>query len=514
MKTLSDKDLNELHSRAAAWFANHDYYEDSVKHWLLAEEYDQAAKLVVGAASQMLDQGKFYDLRSLLEQFPDEAFDGRPWLSMFRGWACFMLEPDEIENWLTRSESDIRKHRKNKDISPAEVDEILGNIFAIRAFNASRTADHGTAKDLASQALQLLPEQDTKVRGIVVNALGVSCMIQGEKKEALAYFMEGKTILRKGGNIGATADALQRAGGIQKDLGRLHLASNAFREAISLKKYRSGEPCYTSQGYTGLGEVLFEWNEIEEAFQNFKIGYRFSQRMGAETQIFCAMPLTHAWMEMGEIGKAEEILNRYTQFIGNPMLGPQPESQLVARHIHWLALTGERRAVGHLVASRGITLEGTQEVSREPEFAAYARYLLMCGELKQAVHLTSILERNMAAVDCAGRQIGLLAIKATALRLLGENVSAINNAARLVNLAAPSGYIRTFVSLGEPMLELLVDLSKKPTADDYHLDRVYLGEVISAFISSPEKGFVQNPVRSMVTQEQAAIPGLMVEPLT
>lgn len=514
LKTIPDDALTELHSRAAAWLADHGNIEDGVKHWLRADEYDQAAQLVVGTASQMLDQGRFFDLRSLLEQFPDEAFHGRPWLSMFRGWACFMLDPDETESWLTLAESDIRRKRKGDEITLVDADELLGNIFAIRAFIASRSGDHEAAMDLASLALDFLPEQDTKVRGIVFNALGVSSMMRGEKKEALAHFMEGKTILRKGGNLGATSDALQRVGSIQMDLGRLHLASNAFKEAISLKRNHSGEPCYTSQAYTGYGEVLYEWNEVEAATQNYEIGYQFSQRMGVGAQIFCVLPLIHTWIERGEMDKAEEVLNRYTPFIGNPSLEPQIDSQLVACNIRLLALAGERRSIGHLVGSRRISLEGTRDISREPEFAAYARYLLLSGELKQAVHLTSILEQNMAAVDCVGRQISLLAILATALRMLGENVSAMDNAARVVNLAAGSGYIRTFVSLGEPMLELLVDLSKNQTADNYHLNRAYLGEVISAFFTNPEKGVLQSSVRSMAVQEQAAIPGLLVEALT
>lgn len=515
LKTISDNDLAGLHSRAATWLADHDYFEDSVKHWLIAEDYDAAAQLVVGAASQILNQGRFYDLRSLLEQFPDEAYLGRPWLSMFRGWACFMLEPDEIESWLTISESDIRQQSRDEQISPAEANEVLGNIYAIRAIIASRFGDHESTLDLAPQALKLLPERDTKVRGLVFNALGTSGMLRGKKKEALEYFMEGKTILRKGGNLGGAADALQQAGGIQMDLGRLHLATSAFREAISLQKYDSdSEPCYTSQGYTGLGEVLFEWNDIDGAFLNFETGYRFSQRMGTTVQISCAMPLAQAWMEWGEMDKAEEILKNYAPYMGNPTLGPQADSQLVACQIHWLALAGEHLSIGHLVGSRGISLDGTKEIFREPEFAAYARYLLMRGDLKQAVHLASILEQNMAAIGCAGRQIRLLATMATAFRLLGENVSAINTAAQLVNLAAKAGYIRTFVSLGEPMLELLVDLSKNQAADDYHLDRVYLGEVISAFFSSPEKGVMQSSIRSMAAQEQVSIPGLMVEALT
>ncbi len=515
LKAIQDEEYKQLHIRAAQWLEEHEFIEDSVRHWLQAKDYQHASSLIVRTASKLLDQGKFYILRSLVELFPEESFQRSPWLSIYRSWTCFMLEPAEMETWLMSSERVIDSMIEEGETDTDEINEMLGNIAAIRALAAVRQGDLEKTLSLAPYALALLPEKAIKVRGLVFNAIGTSCMLKGEQEKALEHFMEAKTILRKGGNFGGSADALSFAGEIQLDRGELRLALDTFKEAISLEKYHSGgEPCYVSQAYSGVGQILFEWNQLDEAFWNFQNGYQYSGRMGVSNQISCAIPMVAAWLELGQLDKAEEVLSQYSGYIGHTSLTPWVDSRLVATQIHFLAAQADFREIDHLIRYRGIDLGEHFTLTREPEYTAVALSYLMRGNMKQAVNLSTRLEGRVGALGSTGRQIRLLAILAASLSLLGQQKAALKKVARAFKLAGSEGFIRSFVAMGEPMLSLIAELADSEFVETYRLDKAYLGEVVSAFIAGEDGSAFYNPLRTEPARAMGNMPGLIMEPLT
>ena len=69
-----------------------------------------------------------------------------------------------------------------------------------------------------------------------------------------------------------------------------------------------------------------------------------------------------------------------------------------------------------------------------------------------------LLERLLVAVETAGRiqrVIGILALQAVGLAAHGDETAALNALVRALTLAAPEGYVRTFVDEGAPMAALL-----------------------------------------------------------
>jgi LuxR family maltose regulon positive regulatory protein len=96
----------------------------------------------------------------------------------------------------------------------------------------------------------------------------------------------------------------------------------------------------------------------------------------------------------------------------------------------------------------------------------------------------------------------------------GETQIAKSVVARALKLSSTEGYVKTYIELGEPMLELIVALSRSQAAEELHLDRSYLGEIVAAFFPLAGESAILNPMKMKAGHEPDVIPGVLVEPLT
>ena len=260
--------------------------------------------------------------------------------------------------------------------------------------------------------------------------------------------------------------------------------------------------------------MLFEWNEVEDAFTNFERASQLSEWMGVIDQISCGVVIGSAWLDLGRIDKAETILSEYDDFIGTKSLYPQIDSELSAFKMNYLACIGNYQEVDFLAKKRSISLEAVEIALGESEFIAFSNSLYMRGNYKNALILSSNLEQSMARLGSTGNQIQLLALMAVCSYHLGEKISAFNIAARAINLAESEGYIRTFVSYGDVMLELLQKLSELTLTNEYRINHTYLGYVISGFMNKYEEEGDLEKTQFGLQYNEAVLPGVLVETLS
>ncbi len=490
-KASEQEDFALLHARAAQWLQDHGFIEGSVHHWLLAGEEDRADKLVVDVSTKLLDTGKFYELRTLVELFPEESFKDRPWLCVLRAWVCYFYQPDEMEMWLVQAERIIAE----KEEDTQEVREILGHVAALRSIIRINMGRLEEALGIAAEGIAILPKKNFSISGLLLNAMGIIWMLKGDFKKSLDYYMQAKTTLLQGGNYTAAARALDLAGNIEVERGSLHHALSIYKEGYSL---------------SGVGKVMYEWNQLDEALEAFERAYDYSKRDGIAVEISRCVPLARALVELGKMEKAKKFFDRYAEYIGYSSLTPWLDSELVAFQIEYLSALGDFRAVDYLASNRGIVLDKDFEPALEAEYTAYAFSFLRRGDLDEVMRTAPVLEQRMAQWGLTGRQINLLAIQAAAYQLAGETDTAQTLIAKALTLGAEEGHIRTFVALGEPVLEVIAGLSQ----NEFELDRAYVREVIAAFLNSPSGGTLSSPVHHEYMGDQPDQQGVLIEPLT
>jgi LuxR family maltose regulon positive regulatory protein len=135
---LGIEKLHELHVKAAVWFENNGFLENSLKHYLAADQIDKAVQVLTRIAPRLLSLSQPLLLIDMVDSFPEKEFNRWPWLCVYRAWTKIINYPESIENWLTLAENSIGNNTLTAAIDPAEKGEILGNIATLRALKAAR----------------------------------------------------------------------------------------------------------------------------------------------------------------------------------------------------------------------------------------------------------------------------------------------------------------------------------------------------------------------------------------
>ena len=86
---FSSEDINALHARASAWFAENGLIEEAIRHALDAGDEISAAQLVEKNRQAILDDDTWYVLERWLSMFPDTVIQQRPELLLARAWVTY-----------------------------------------------------------------------------------------------------------------------------------------------------------------------------------------------------------------------------------------------------------------------------------------------------------------------------------------------------------------------------------------------------------------------------------------
>ena len=199
-------------------------------------------------------------LLNLIE--PLEALqDERPWLIIYKSWALALSgRVDQADRWRQKAEELVTANDANADRS------MRGHLAAIRFYCASYRGKSETALASARKALELLPENEGMVRGIVTTAMGYFLRFVGEYTQAEAALETARRAARESGNRYLELRALSTLSALAFDQCRLHQSRDLAREARKLATLPGGQILpSTGWALVGLGLIHYEWNDLEAA---------------------------------------------------------------------------------------------------------------------------------------------------------------------------------------------------------------------------------------------------------
>jgi LuxR family maltose regulon positive regulatory protein len=445
-----------------------------------------------------------------LGALPAGTIWSRPQLCIYQAWALALSgRLDEVKHSLQAAES-------GAEAGPE--DDRPGQIAAIRSYAAAQRGDIPHAVDLAHRALALLDEGNLVVRSVVAFILGGAYLVGGDLAAAIQALAQASEMGQAAGNIHVAVPASTMLADLEVQQGRLHRAFELYQRALEMAKHSP----VAAQAHSGMGGVLYEWNDLEAAAHHLTRSVELGRLWGnVDALSGDYLALARLRRAQGDLPGASDAVQEAGRLAKGEGLHAMAEAEVAVGRLRLALSRGDLPAVERWVGGCSLDVEGEINPLREEEVITLARALLALGRTDAAGRLLARLLEAVEGDGRLGRGIEILVLQALTHRAQGDQEQALTALTRAVALAEPEGYVRTFLDEGESLRSLLSDLSARLAgrigrAGDPDPRRLlaYAGDLLAAFAAtepevSPARGADQ------AREERAREPGAgLVEPLS
>ena len=464
--------IPELHLRASDWYRKNGYLAEALEHAISGAHYEDAAVMIEHEGTAMLASGAWGLLQKWLKPLPYEIILARPMLAVFYIWGFVLSsQMEDVERRLI----DLEQAISTGKFSTQENQILQWHLQAIRGRAAYLSGDFQQAVELTSKALDSLYDQEMTFRIILGITLGSSYFLAGELSEASRTLAETQKISQQAGNLMYAVDAAGALAQIQEAQGNLRAAAETYLELIRLsQKYVNTN---LMAAYLNLGNVLYEWNELEEAEEKYQLCLEISRKIHSpDGNLFALLGLAKTSQALGDNDRAAKFIRQAEQDLPNfsqSILGLYAEAILAQ-----IALSrGDLTAAVNWAAGHSLPTEESLVSNlfmRKVEYLTIARMMILQNRAEEAEQFLEKVYNAAEAAELYGCRIEALVLIAFARAQQNNASGAIQALTRALEFAQPAGYIRVFVDVGEPITEFLRQAAFQSN------QRVYVEKILSA----------------------------------
>lgn len=473
-------EVQGLHLRASRWYEQHDDKPEAIRHAILASDYERVARLVEQVAAQMFILGKTTIVRGWLGELPDSVVDSRVALDIVYTWTYILegqleiaaIHLKQIEKRLTDQIREATTH------SRTVYRNLLGEVHVLRALSARLQEDIPTAVAASQDALKLLGNTNSLLAMLVTINLGQSYWLTGDVASASRTFTEALAIDLTARNLHMTWIAVHNLARLAAARGHLRHAMDMYRQARDMLDEFDGLPSGAGILYAGMGELLYEWNDLDNARQYLAQDFDITSPIAYPDNL-----LSHCYYHAmtlqasGDFQGAFEVLQpavRRAQQIRSDRMRAQIEG---IRARLWL-LQGDIRAALEWVNINGIHPNDEPRYDREADYLTLAMIMLEQDKPEPVIPMLHGFIRLAESQGRMARVVSMVVLLSAAYYIQGDTEQARVMMRRALILAEPEGYIRTFVDGGLMIARILQTLEAGP-----HLQQ-YVNRLLAAFQTS------------------------------
>jgi LuxR family maltose regulon positive regulatory protein len=456
----------ELHRRASEWYEREGLIAEAVGHALTCGDFERAAHLIEEAGWATFTRGEMTTILGWIAVLPHHIVRANPKLGVLHAWA--MAKSGDLDG-------------AERSLQEFDGDSFRGEATAVRAYIAGVRGDLSQAVELSQRALALLPAENLVVRAIVTQNLGVAYHWSGDPAAAIRALTEAVALSRAAGQSFQTLTAMAILGRAYEMQAALRQATEIYQEALELGTGADRRPApFACMAYVGMAGILCEWNDLDAAKQSALEGIRLSELGGfVAYQVFGHTLLARVCEAQGDRGSALEQIEQAERLDQRSDYALVTALATELRVRLWLA-QGDRLAAARWAQERPLQPAEELDAASEIEQTAVARTLIAQDRTEEAL---SLLASLLEAAQAAGRMahvIKIRALQALAFQAQGNDVRALSALEQALSLAAPEGYVRTFVDEGEAMARLL----RRALTEGITVD--YAARLLAAFGESPQ----------------------------
>jgi LuxR family transcriptional regulator, maltose regulon positive regulatory protein len=444
-----------LHQRAAAWYEDNGLLETAIHHALAGADFKRVEWLLSKVGGQLLTTGRWKRVLDWLDALPPDFVRESPQLCLYYAWSLLLTGKWEpVEDYLSLLEEIMESREKvpsSGEPSHGELNPLAGwrgQAATIRAQIASLQGQLPEAIEQSQLALAYLPEEDLLMRGIVAANLGFSYLTMDDYPKARKYLNLGRQASQAAGNQSMALSACNGLSRVDTAQGELQRAAAGYREVLETAGSRL-EQAVVGAHYN-LSALLYEWNDLPGALEHIECAAGVSVQLNSQRlRQMCDLQKAEILSAMGDWPGAEGLLLE-AQKEATPILA---EMVAVAR-ARLAARQGNARQLEQLLQDQAGETSPAYTSERRGEQHVRVQACLTLDKLPEAGERLAALLPLAEGSGHHGALLEALCLQALLEWKLGQ-VVAQQTLMRALKMAAPAGYVRTFLDLGPPMYGLL-----------------------------------------------------------
>ena len=527
---LTPQDADEVWRRAAAWFEDNGMAAEAIEQARAAGDHETVARLLAANFEEFQRIGHYASISRWSASLPDEMVQKRPRMALIHALSALATEDNNeaVRRLTSWAENAIKVIEDGGGFDPSDdvdgtvvgfegLEALKGELLALKLVHSIRKLSREEVTRIACQALELLPTDKHRVRGMIHLLVAGIQMELGDMKSALPILERGADEARRAESPGLLAGVLAYRGQVSVAMGRLEDGRRSFEDALSVGRSASAEANWLMCGpHTWIAEVLLERADLAGATDHAaKALASLSRSPMRRYVLYGHTTAAQVFMAAGDTGAAIEQLEEAQEFARGAS-NFRFSSFLSSVKLKIYCGTGDLEAAADVVRERDLSPDVAVDYKNEEEMTAYARYLVArgdCGDAEQ------VLSRVVPIVRDGGRvqhEIHALALRALAYELSGERALALESLGRATMLGQPGRFNRTFTGEGPVMaglLEALADAMQRGRGPAESGSPSYLENLLREMGAVPDAASLSATEIKTVTPRDAALASLP-EPLS
>jgi LuxR family maltose regulon positive regulatory protein len=526
-------EIQTIQKKACQWFETNGLLPEAVEYALACDDYENATRLISMVGELMFARSELNTVLLWADKLPVELLLKQPALCTMFAWAALATgHPQQTELYLGLIEKSIgatidaclADHTGFAALPPV-TRSALYDVGVIRARVAIDQFDTRRTYDIARLIMPFLTLEQNKqpflfnlpynLRSPLLQTMALAYKIDGDLEKARRHFSDALDLAIDQDNVHIIAICMSEIGQILILQGHLKEAEATFQKALHYSE-KLGEriSTYFSMSIIGQGNLAYEWNDLDAAKRYLLEGVKLGRIWNSwETLVPGYLGTAQMMATQGHWEAAFTAVDDLEEIIKNlaPSLLISVEAYRARVH---LAQGNTVQAVDWAKSAR-LDSEGEINERYEAEYLILARLFYAQGESKRCLNLLDRLRELAESGERWGRAIQIRTLQAVVLDACGLPDAAAEMLLPALKLAAPQGYLRTFLDEGHPMENLLINLraGKKIAPEDGDLSG-YLQVLLTAFDDEKVGLHITSKVLETKYQPVSTPLVLNVEPLS
>jgi len=466
LKSSPEINIRDLHIRARDWFSKLGMEREALRHSLLAEDFEEAAKLINRLAMEVVQKGEYRTVSDWINSLPDDILQEHPFLWALDVWALRMEGRFEAaETRIAEVEEALKNPAQG---ASADLEAIKGLINSHKAYIAFIRGNLEETISISWESLDQLPQDMLVIRTLTALYLGVALRYQGNLKEALEIYLNtlpyGKQLV--GSSIAVFC--FTHLSDLYYDLGELQKSKEMAEQAIQFTNQHTSRPDlpFTGHAYVCVGRVLRQWGYLTEALEVIQRGVGLCRQWNvADVLALACNELADINFSLGEKELAQDALQESLQIYQE--FSPWASGLVAAHQVKHSLGFGEIEPAIEWLGGTDLKANSPIDLSRDIEFLTLSRVFIAQNKLDEGLVLLERISEVSDEIEKKYTALEAMILQAKALFIREDTEKAMERLEQALTLGEAEEYIQIFVDEGPPMARLLYETLSRGNASDY-----------------------------------------------